>query len=83
MCGILSPLLWLLLICIAGAIPPEPNQIMRFISELRGRRKHCRSPEVLRCFRICWLPLPLLRHGDASDFPGRLEHQMGGRAHRP
>lgn len=37
MCGILSPLLWLLLIGLAGAMRPEFNHITHYISELGER----------------------------------------------
>lgn len=37
MCGILSPILWLSLIVIAGAMRPEFNQITNYISELGER----------------------------------------------
>ena len=36
-CGILSPLLWLSLIGIAGAMRPEFNHITHYISELGER----------------------------------------------
>ncbi len=37
LCGILSPLLWLLLIGVAGAMRPEFNHITHYISELGER----------------------------------------------